>query len=334
MKRLFTFIIMLVTALQMSAGEKFQVKGKVTDYNNEPVVGAIVLLQGSTNVATSTDEQGNYIISIDGTLREKGVLEISCLGFVTAKVTVKGRAVINVALEEDRQNLDEVVVVGYGAMRRSDLTGSVASIKIEESEAAYGSSISQLIQGNATGIHVINNSAAPDAGVNITIRGMTSLSGNSQPLYVLDGVILSTDDSAEMLTEGDSDASDGGNPLLGLNPQDIASIEVLKDASATAIYGSEGANGVILITTKMASREKPQITFSAGVDFTTRYKRYPTLTFDEYVEYLEANTFNSNSDNELRRIFSGYESPENRGELKVTPVDWQDYSLQDTFRQR
>lgn len=334
MKRLFTFIILLVTALQLSAGEKFQVKGKVTDYNNEPVVGAIVLLQGSTNIATSTDEQGNYVISIDGTLKEKGVLEISCLGFVTAKVTVKGRAVINVALEEDRQNLDEVVVVGYGAMRRSDLTGSVASIKIEESEAAYGSSISQLIQGNATGIHVINNSAAPDAGVNITIRGMTSLSGNSQPLYVLDGVILSTDDSAEMLTEGDSDAADGGNPLLGLNPQDIASIEVLKDASATAIYGSEGANGVILITTKMASREKPQITFSAGVDYTTRYKRYPTLTFDEYVEYLEANTFNSNSDNELRRIFSGYESPENRGELKVTPVDWQDFSLQDTFRQR
>lgn len=334
MKRLFTFIILLAAAVQLSAGEKFQIKGKVTDYNNEPVVGAIVLLQGSTNVATSTDDQGRYTISIDEALKDKGVLEISCLGFVTAKVTVKGRAVINAELEEDRQKLDEVVVVGYGAMRRSDLTGSVASIKIEESEAAYGSSISQLIQGNATGIHVINNSAAPDAGVNITVRGMTSLSGNSQPLYILDGVILSTDDTAEMLTEGDSDIADGGNPLLGLNPQDIASIEVLKDASATAIYGSEGANGVILITTKMASREKPQITFSAGVDYTTRYKRYPTLTFDEYVEYLEANTFNSYSDNELNKIFSGYESPENRGSLKVTPVDWQEYSLKDTFRQR
>lgn len=334
MKRLLTFIILISAAINVSAEAKFQVKGKVTDDNGDPVVGAIVLLRGSTNIATSTNEQGEYVISIDESLKEKGVLEISCLGFVTGKETIKGRGVINFMLETDHQNLDEVVVVGYGAMRRSDLTGSVASIKIDEGEAAYGSSISQLIQGNATGIHVINNSAAPDAGVNITIRGMTSLSGNSQPLYVLDGVILNTEDSSEMLTEGDSDVADGGNPLLGLNPQDIASIEVLKDASATAIYGSEGANGVILITTKMASREKPVITFSAGVDYTTRYKRYPTLTFDEYVEYLEANTFNDQSIKEIKRIYTGYESPENRGSLKVTPVDWQEYSLQKTLRQR
>ena len=335
MKRLFAFVILLsALSFQLSANGKFLVKGRVTDNNGEPVVGAVVFLQGSVNVAASTTEKGDYTISISESLKDKGVLEISCLGFVTAKETVKGRSVINVSLQEDRHNLDEVVVVGYGAMRRSDLTGSVASIKIEESEAAYGSSISHLLQGNATGIQVINNSAAPDAGVNITIRGMTSLSGNSQPLYVLDGVILNTGDDVEMLTVGDSDISDGGNPLLGLNPQDIASIEVLKDASATAIYGSEGANGVILITTKMAAREKPQISFSAGLDFTTRYKRYPTLTFDEYVEYLEANTFNSYSDNELRRIYSGYQSPENRGEMKVAPVDWQEYCLQNTLRQR
>ena len=333
MKRFLTFLILISAAIQVSAEDKLQIKGKVTDPDGEPVVGAIVLLQG-TNVATSTNEQGTYVLSIDQSQKDKGVLETSCLGFVTEKVSIKGRAVINFVLETDRQNLDEVVVVGYGAMRRSDLTGSVASIKIDESEAAYGSSISQLIQGNATGIHVVNNSAAPDAGVNITIRGMTSLSGNSQPLYILDGVILNTDNDADMLIEGDSDVTDGGNPLLGLNPQDIASIEVLKDASATAIYGSEGANGVILITTKMASREKPQITFSAGVDYTTRYKRYPTLTFDEYVEYLEANTFNDQSTKELRRIYSGYVDSENRGSLKVTPVDWQEYSLQNTLRQR
>ena len=333
MKRLLTFIILLSAAVQLSAEGRFQIKGKVRDDNGDPVVGAIVLLQG-TNVATSTNELGAYEIFIEQSKVDKGILETSCLGFITSKETIKGRGVINFVLEVDRQNLDEVVVVGYGAMRRSDLTGSVASIKIDESEAAYGSSISQLIQGNATGIHVINNSAAPDAGINITIRGMTSLSGNSQPLYILDGVILNSDDTAEMLIEGDSDIADGGNPLLGLNPQDIASIEVLKDASATAIYGSEGANGVVLITTKMASREKPQITFSSGVDYTTRYKRYPTLLFDEYVEYLEANTINDQSTKELNRIYSGYVDSENRGTLKVTPVDWQEYSLMNTLRQR
>ena len=206
MKRFLTFLILISAAIQVSAEEKLQIKGKVTDPDGEPVVGAIVLLQG-TNVATSTNEQGTYVLSIDQSQKDKGVLETSCLGFVTEKVSIKGRAVINFVLETDRQNLDEVVVVGYGAMRRSDLTGSVASIKIDESEAAYGSSISQLIQGNATGIHVVNNSAAPDAGVNITIRGMTSLSGNSQPLYILDGVILNTDNDADMLIEGDSDVT-------------------------------------------------------------------------------------------------------------------------------
>ena len=121
---------------------------------------------------------------------------------------------------------------------------------------------------------------------------------------------------------------------MGLNPSDIASIEILKDASATAIYGSEGANGVILITTKMGKSDKPYMAFSTGLDYVTMYKRFDMLSFDEYVEYLEHNTTNEGSMNILNRIYDGYVSPENRGELKVTPVDWQEYSLRNTFRQR
>lgn len=310
------------------------VTGRITDKEGNPLPDAVVMLSGSTTVATVSDINGYYKITVPDAAKAK--LTASMISFKTAEKAVMGKAKVDFILEEDKKFLDEVVVVGYGAMRRSDLTGSVTSVAIKEEDAGQSNSIDQLLQGKAAGVQVISNSAAPDAAVNIRIRGMSSLTGSSEPLYVVDGVILTGSNSSSMLSYGgdNSDADEASNALMGLNPRDIASIEILKDASATAIYGSEGANGVVLITTKMAKTEKPYMSLSIGMDYTTMYKRYDMLSFDEYVDYLETNTANSGSRNILNRIYDGYQSPDNRGTLKVTPVDWQDYSLRNTIRQR
>ena len=329
-------VLMLMSISMYAQGHV--VTGRVTDQKGEPLPDAVVMLSGSTTVATVSDANGYYKITVpDG---DKAKLTVSMISFKTIEKPVAGKAKLNFVLEDDAEFLDEVVVVGYGAMRRSDLTGSVTSVAIDEGDAAQSSSLDQLLQGRAAGVQVLSNSAAPDAAVNIRIRGMTSLTGSSEPLYVIDGVILTSSNSDSMLSYGsdNSDSDEASNALMGLNPRDIASIEILKDASATAIYGSEGANGVVLITTKMAKNEKPSITFSAGLDYVTMYKKFPVLDFDEYVDYLEhhnmTETAESYSKAILNRIYDGYESPENRGTLKVSPVDWQDYSLRKTFRQR
>ena len=310
------------------------VTGQITDKDGNPLPDAVVMLSGSTTVAAVADINGYYKITVPDAAKAR--LTVSMISFKTVEKHVSGKAKVNFVLEDDSKFLDEVVVVGYGAMRRSDLTGSVTSVAVSEDDAAQSSSIDQLLQGKAAGVQVLSNSAAPDAAVNIRIRGMSSLTGSSEPLYVVDGVILTSSNSSSMLSYGsdNSDADEASNALMGLNPRDIASIEILKDASATAIYGSEGANGVVLITTKMAKHEKPYISFSAGLDYVTMYKRFPMLSFDEYVDYLEHNKLNEGSDDILKRIYDGYEGPDNRGTLKVTPVDWQDYSLRNTFRQR
>lgn len=332
MKKILAILSIIFIATLHAAAQKV-VSGTVRDSKGEPVVGAVVMLEGTQAVATMTSASGQWHLSIPEPLAGKS-LTVSCLSYKTATIPLGKEVVYDLKLEDDTELLDEVVVVGYGAMRRSDLTGSVTSVKINEDDASQSTSLDQLIQGHAAGVQMVNASAAPDAGVNITVRGMTSLSGNSQPLFVVDGVMLTTNESVTMLDPGDENYSESGNSLLGLNPQDIASIEILKDASATAIYGSEGANGVILITTKMADREKPRIRFSTGIDLVNRYKRFDTLTFDEYVTYLEENTANTASLPQLKRMFTGYVSPTERGELKVTPIDWQDYTMRNTVRQR
>lgn len=310
------------------------ITGRITDKDGNPLPDAVVMLSGSNTVATVSDINGYYKITVPDAAKAK--LSASMISFKTVEKAVSGKAKIDFILEEDREFLDEVVVVGYGAMRRSDLTGSVTSVAINEDDAGQSSSLDQLLQGKAAGVQVLSNSAAPDAAVNIRIRGMSSLTGSSEPLYVVDGVILTSSNSSSMLSYGgdNTDADEASNALMGLNPRDIASIEILKDASATAIYGSEGANGVVLITTKMAKTEKPYLSFSVGMDYVTMYKRFETLTFDEYVDYLEHHTERESSRKILDRIYDGYENASNRGTLKVTPVDWQDYSLRNTIRQR
>jgi iron complex outermembrane receptor protein len=252
------------------------VSGTVSDANG-PLPGANVLVKGTTN-GTQTDFDGNYTLS---GVPADAVLVFSYIGFKTLEVPAGGRSSVNVTLEEDAQALEEVVLVGYGSVRKKDATGAVASVKAEDFNKGVTTSPDQLLQGRVAGVQITQSSGEPGAAANIRIRGTSSIRGGNQPLIVLDGVPLSNNS----ITPG-SDNNFGGssstNPLNFINSADIASIDVLKDASATAIYGSRGANGVILITTKSGKSGKPQITYSSSFSFANISERLDVIEADDF----------------------------------------------------
>ena len=338
MKRLFNILALTVCVLSgyvSYAQSSRNVSGTVKDASGQPVIGAAVMVEGFSSAGAVTDIDGKYVVAIPDAAGEKVALTFSSLGYESQTVSVKGRAVVDVVLEEDAELLEEVVVVGYGAMRRSDLTGSVTSVKIDDDDASKATSLDELLKGKAAGVQVLSSSASPDASVSVRIRGITSLNGSNEPLYVVDGVIMSVPTNVTMFTAGNenSGSDEDVNAMMGINPQDIASMEILKDASATAIYGSAGANGVVLITTKTATRDRPTINFNAGVDVSTVYKEIDVLSLDEYVSFVE-DMGGSVVSKTLNRIYDGYKSPEDRGTLKVQPVNWQDYMLREAVSQR
>lgn len=319
MKKIIAIIILLASALSVSAQVK--VKGSVKDSKGDPIVGAMIILEGTENVGSMTDADGKYTITIPEGKNNK--LNYSCISYKSQTVAVGTRGVIDIVLEDDNELLDEVVVVGYGAMRRSDLTGSVSSVRIDEENAMKSTTIDQMLEGRAAGVEVLSDSGNPDAGISVRVRGISTFSGNSDPLYVIDGVIMSgaSGSGATVSSNLDLDSSRDlttTNPLAGINTQDIASIEVLKDASATAIYGSQGANGVVLITTKQAIKDKPVVNFNAGVSLSQASSRIDLMSFDQYVDMLV-----DRQRNDLLNLI--YEDPSTKTGLKVTPVDWQDY---------
>ena len=328
MKRLFVILIFVLCFVsELLAQSDVVVCGTVKDSNGDPVVGAVVMVEGQASSGTVTDEAGKYSLRIPQTIAGKAVLTVSCLSYETRTLSTGGKSVLDFVLLEDTEQLEETVVVGYGAMRRSDLTGSVTSVKIDD-DADKATSIDELLKGKAAGVQIINSSASPDAGVSIRIRGVTSLNGTNEPLYVVDGVILSSPSNPSLFTQGNhtSGSDEEVNAMMGINPQDIASMEILKDASATAIYGSAGANGVVLITTKTATRDRPVVRFNAGLDISHAYKKIDMLSLDEYVSFVQ------DMDGSLNRIYKdGVVSEEN---LIVDPIDWQDYMMRTAISQR
>ena len=237
MKNISIIISILAFFIGGAAYAQNTVSGTIRDPKGEAVIGAAVLLDGSSSIGTTTDLDGKYTLTIPSGAKSP-VLKIASIGFISKSEPVSGRAVIDIILEEDRELLDEAVVVGYGSMRRSDLTGSVASVKAADVVKSPGSSIEKMLQGRVAGLTVIDASNdSPESSVTMRVRGMSSINGSNAPLVVIDGVPF----------------GDAGN-LSAVNPNIIESIEVLKDASATAIYGSRGANGVILITTKSGQK--------------------------------------------------------------------------------
>lgn len=321
-------VIMCILFCSIAAiAQNINVTGIVTDSKKAPIAGAVIVLEGNDKAYAISDARGRYSISISANTTSP-VLVVSCLGYVTKNVRVRESGIIDIILEDDAERLEESVVVGYGSMRRSDLTGSIASVRLNENQASQATSIDKFLQGKAAGVQVVSSSAAPEAGVSVRIRGMSTFSGSTEPLYVVDGVILNTSSSTSLMTQGieATGSNESTNELMGINPQDIASIEILKDASATAIYGSQGANGVVLITTKSASKDQPSIKLTMGFDMSQRYKKMDVLNFEEWVDFVTtvSPTYN---------LSVLYSDPINRKGLNVIPMDWQDYTERTAYSQ-
>ena len=226
----------------------------VTDPNGEPIIGASVVVKGTTN-GTITDFDGKFTLS---NVPEKGIITITYIGYKGQDIPVAGKSTLKVTLAEDTKTLDEVVVVGYGTQKKSDVTGSMVSVGAKELKSRPTANVFEAMQGKAAGVDIRTSDRPGEVG-DIFIRGSRSLSASSQPLYVVDGVPLNGT-VGKTHEENLDNVSPRGGTLESLNPSDIESVEVLKDASATAIYGSRGANGVILITTKRGKEGK--FTFS------------------------------------------------------------------------
>ncbi|MCE2613246.1 TonB-dependent receptor [Flavobacteriaceae bacterium D16] len=258
--------------------EAQEVSGTVTDANG-PLPGASVVVKGTTT-GTQTDFDGNY--TLDG-VDANATLVFSYIGYSTQEVPVNGRSTINVVLAEDAQALDEVVIIGYGTTTVKDATGSVTAVTSEEFNGGVIASPEQLIQGKTAGVNIQQTSGEPGAGIQVNIRGSNSVRANNNPLFVVDGVPL---DGGNTAPGGDTGigASTPRNPLNFLNPADIESMSILKDASATAIYGSRGANGVIIITTKSGKGSSgPTFEFSSSLSISTPANEYDLLNREEYL---------------------------------------------------
>jgi len=263
--------------------QQISVTGKISDRQGEPLVGVSVSAKNSTN-ATTTDANGNYTLNVNSLT---AVLVFKYVGFSSKEIDLSGRNSLNVTLESEIQALEEIVIVGYGTVRKSDLTGSVSSIKAEDLTTGPNINVQQALQGRISGVQVYQKSGEPGAAMSVQIRGITSITGNNAPLYVIDGMPVN-DASAIGSANPTGAASNPNNrtPLNSINPADIASLEVLKDASATAIYGSRGANGVVLITTKKGSVGKISVNYSAtyGEQTIANTQRY--MTGDEYTSAI------------------------------------------------
>ncbi len=253
------------------------VSGIITDEAGEPLPGATIQEKGTTN-GTITDVEGRFLLEVP----EDATLTISFVGYVTREISLNGRTVLDVSLEADVSALEEVVVVGYGTQKKSDVTGAVTSLRSDDFNQGVVSSPQDLIAGKVSGVQVIQNSAEPGGGFSVSIRGVSSINAGTAPLYVIDGMPI---DNSPALSGGASGRS-SRNPMASINPNDIESIEILKDASATAIYGARAANGVILITTKSGKSGKTKVNydFYAGVQKIT--KKLDVLTPVEYQTVL------------------------------------------------
>lgn len=276
LKRLSLAGVLMFFGMAMGIAQ-ITVSGTITDADNgEPLIGANILIKGSS-VGTVTDIDGNYSLDVS----ESDILVVSYTGYSSQEVPVAGQSTINISLSSG-ELLDEVTVIGYGTAKRSDLTGSVAIINNEDFNQGVIVSADQLIQGKTAGVQVLNNSGQPGGQTTVRIRGNTSIRLNNGPLYVLDGVPLSGTSGRPDLDAAGLGGSPSSNPLNFLNPSDIESMTILKDASAAAIYGSRGANGVVLITTKQGRNQQPQIDFAASVGFSNQLRKYDVLDAGQY----------------------------------------------------
>ena len=282
--RLRSLLLALMAILTISAQAAVKVEGTVLDSSGEPVIGATVQEKGNPKIGTATDLDGRFSLNCTSA---KVTLQVRYVGMKTEDVALNGRTDITVTLKEDSELLDEVVVVGYGTSRKSDLTGSVASIGEDQLNLTVAANADQMLQGKIAGVQVTSNTGAPGGATTIRIRGASSLNSSNEPLYVIDGVPMSTtnDNIGGFDWAGGSNGQTKTNPLAAIAPSDIVSIDVLKDASACAIYGAAGANGVVIITTRRGSAGKSNVTYDGYVAWQQTAKRIDMLDLRGYADY-------------------------------------------------
>ena len=302
---MFKVLLTLVVGLFLSVGafaQQIAVKGIVKDTTGEPVIGANVLVKGTTN-GTITDFDGNFQLMAN----QGDIIVISFIGYSAQELPATAE-LMNVVLKDDSEMLREVVVIGYGSVKKSDLTGSVTAIKAEELNRGVVTSPDQMLKGKVPGLLVTPASGDPTGSATIRIRGAASLYANNDPLIVIDGVPVTPEGGAGM-----------GNPLATVNPNDIESYTVLKDASATAIYGSRASNGVIIITTKKGTGDKIQVAYSSSYSLKQNTSTLDVMTGDQYREYVET-------------VYAGTSRLDNiKKYMGTANTDWQDLIYRTAF---
>ena len=262
-----------------------KITGTVSDAQG-PIIGASVVVKG-TSTGVATDIDGNFTLNV----KDGATIVVSYIGYVTQEIKVGNQNHYNITLKEDSESLDEVVVVGYGTMKKSDLSGSSASIGEKTLKGSVITSLDQSLQGHATGVTAVTTSGAPGSSSSIRVRGIGSINANQEPLYVIDGVIVQSGGQSGS-DYGLADRLGNGkvstiSPLSTLNPSDIVSMEILKDASATAIYGAQGANGVVLITTKRGKAGEARFNYDGMFSVNRQVKRLDMMNLREYSEYYQ-----------------------------------------------
>lgn len=337
--RLFFLVCFAFLGVMMAYASPGTVKGKVIGSDGYGIAGVNVIEKGTTN-GVITDVEGRYVLNLT---TENPVIAFSFIGYVSQEFSVGNKTVVDIVLKEDVKALEEVVVVGYGTQKKKDLTGAIASVNSEDLGKTPALSFDQSLQGKVAGVQISQTNGAPGGNINIMVRGISSITGSNSPLYVVDGFPIGTGGGGSNLSNfSNSSYSSSGmanattekiNPLSTINPSDIESIEILKDASATAIYGSRGANGVVLITTKKGKTGKTSINVNASFGVQQVAHKLDLLTPREYAEFVAEGRDNAwiyaggqASDPNEVRTSNAWVRPEYRNPSSISNegTDWQD----------
>ena len=310
--------------VQAVAQQVRKVTGQVTD-GKEAIIGATVKQKG-TNNATVTDLDGNFTLSVPA----GSVIEVSYVGYVTQEVKVTSQTAYTIRLAEDNVALNEVVVVGYGSMKKSDVSGASVTMDEKKLRGSIVTSLDQTLQGRAAGVTATSTSGAPGTSSSIRVRGQATINANAEPLYVIDGVIVQSS-GASGSSYGLGDALGNGkvstiSPLSTINPSDIVSMEILKDASATAIYGAQGANGVVLITTRRGKAGEAKFTYDGMMAWSRQTRRLDIMDLREFADYY--NDFVATGQINPATADKHYADPSLLGK----GTNWQDAIFQTAFQ--
>ncbi|RVT78643.1 TonB-dependent receptor [Flavobacterium sufflavum] len=286
-----TILIKEKAVVVNKAVQQKTISGKITDGSGQPIPGANIVEKGTTN-GVQSDFDGKFSLSVKS---EKAILVVSYIGFTTKEIPLNGQSNLVIKLQEDSAKLEEVVVVGYGSVKKKDLTGAVVSVGAEKLEGRSNTNVLQSLAGQATGVQITQSQGAPGLAPTVKVRGASSINAGTTPLYVIDGIPLedsSTNSTDTGITTG-SNLSFNRNPLNFINPNDIESIDILKDASSAAIYGSRGANGVVIITTKQGKAGKTKIDATIETGFSHVNRTTKMMNASEFIAFNTAARNNS-----------------------------------------